>query len=98
MSQVEHHRLLADLLLAHQAALHGGGDPPVGAGLPCPAPVAAPGPVTARHVLHVVRIGAHSHHGVVKLEHLPVSDAVVDGEIVSDFGFVRTSLYWTLEW
>ena len=85
MSQVEHHRLLADLLLAHQAALHGGGDPPVGAGLSCPAPVAAPGPVTARHVLHVVRLGARPHHSVVVLQDLPVSDSVVDGEIVTDF-------------
>ena len=98
VSQMEDHRLLADLLLTHQAVLHGGGHPPVGSPLPCPAPVTSPARVTARHVFHVVSVGASSHHGVVKLEHLPVSHAVVNSQVVTDFGFIRTSIHWTLEW
>ena len=84
VSQVEHHRLLADLLLTHQAALHGGGRLPAGATLSCSAAVSSRRP-TARHVLHVVRLGARPHHSVVVLQDLPVSDSVVDGEIVTDF-------------
>ena len=84
VSQMEDHRLLADLLLTHQAALHGGGRLPAGATLSCSAAVSSRRP-TARHVLHVVRLGARPHHSVVVLQDLPVSDSVVDGEIVTDF-------------
>ena len=67
VSQVEDHRLLADLLLAHQAGLHGGGHPPVGPALPRSAPVATPASLAASHVFHVVSLGARTHHAVVEL-------------------------------
>ena len=97
VSQVENHRLLADLLLADQAVLHGGGHPPVG-GLTRPAPVSSPAGVASSHVLHVVSLGPSTHHSVVELEHLPVGHTVVNGQIVTDFGFIRTSIHWTFEW
>ena len=98
VSQVEDHRLLADRLLAHQAVLHGGGQPPVGGALTRPAPVSSPASVAARHVLHVISLGARTHHAVVELEHLPVGHTVVNSQIVADFGFIRTSIHWTFEW
>ena len=98
VSQMEDHRLLADLLLAHQAVLHGGGRPPVGAALTRPAPVSSPASVAARHVLHVVSLGPGTHHAVVELEHLPVGHTVVNSQVVTHFGFIRTSIHWTFEW
>ena len=99
VGQVEDHGLLADLLLAHQAVLHAGGcRPPAGAALTRPATVTSPAGVTARHVSHVVSLGARTHHGVVELDDLPVGHSVVDGQIVTHFGFVRTAIHWTLEW
>ena len=67
VSQVEDHGLLADLLLTHQAVLHGGGPPPVGPALARPAPVATPASLAASHVFHVVSLGASTHHAVVEL-------------------------------
>ena len=91
VSQVEDHRLLADRLLAHQAVLHGGGSPPAGSSLARPAPVSSPGSLAAS-----LRPGPH--HGVVELEDFPVRHTVVNSQVVTDFGFIRTSIHWTFEW
>ena len=102
VSQMEDHRLLADLLLAHQAPLHGGRGGPAGRGS-----VSAPPPVTATPTRRprrasvgvlVLPLRPRPHDGVEIFENIPMSDAVVERQVVTYLGFIWARFYWTFEW
>ena len=101
VGEMEDHRLLADLLLAHQTPLHGGRGGPAGR-----SSVSTPPPVTATPTRRHWRAGVHvlvlplrppPHDGVEIFENISMSDAVVESQIVTYLGFIRARFYWTFE-
>ena len=100
VGQVEDHGLLADLLLAHQAGLHAGhalaAAPPNHSSSAPAWSVSTPPATMASHVSSVgIVLSPRTHYTVVVFEHIPVRHSVVNGEVVTHLGLVRTILQRT---
>ena len=99
VSKVEDHGLLADLLFADHARLHGGDQFSWCCGVWTPNSWQSSTSLIDHYWLDVFFIFCiKSHDSIIKFEYISMSNPIVNSQIMADFRIIWTPLDWTLEW